>query len=64
MPKIENEIICQYLWRNDKQKMSQLMNPLCEMKEINYITKYCILKLTKKLKEDQSGGENKLASLS
>lgn len=43
--------------------MSQLMNPLCERKEINYITKYCILKLTKKLKEDQWGGENKLASL-
>lgn len=36
------------------------MNPLCERKEINYITKYCILKLTKKLKEDQSGEDNEL----
>lgn len=41
--------------------MSQLLSPLCEKKEINYITKYCILKLSKKLKGDQSGRDNELA---
>lgn len=61
LPEIEKKIICEYLWGDDKEKGPILMNLLCKRKEINYAPKYCMLKLTKKLKDGQSGGENKLA---